>query len=429
MIRCLALAVLVVAPGGGRPQIDQQNPKRNADNTLSMRMVCRDPATDTRLAQLVQFPDLVSLDVFGAEDFHDDGLKPIRALPKLKHLALGGKNLTSAGLMHLANHPAIEDLSVSQVVVTDAGAKAIASLARLSRLGLSSSTVEPNAWKTLTSIGTLRSVQLRSMANVDFVGLARLPKLESLVVSSSPDPLPAFANHRSLRQLGLNDVTLDEKSADSLATLAELQSLSLGLESLPANFAASLEKLPKLRSLTLGGRRLRDDELVTLESARQLAVLHLQTTGVTRAGVDRLREKLPHTVVSPFSYRYTLDQFRKLAHRVTLSPAGEPIAVEFVERAAANDHNLRQLRSYAKSIRSLTLAGAHDLSVTGLGELVRLPALEELTLRGREIGDASIPVLVDLQLIRRLDVREAGLTATGVETLKAKLRGVEVVAR
>ena len=78
-------------------------------------------------------------------------------------------------------------------------------------------------------------------------------------------------------------------------------------------------------------------------------------------------------------------------------------------------------------LRELSLAGT-GVNARGLEELKALAKLERLNLLGcKQLRDDAAAVLAGFRQLRVLDLTDSGLTAKGVERLRASLPECEVV--
>lgn len=110
----------------------------------------------------------------GGKKVTDNDLKVIGAIPKVRDLNIGGpilkstgdkviyepRQITDAGLKHLAGWTDLQELSLNGTHITDEGLKHLAGMKKLQRLILSDTKVTDAGMEHLTKLTALKDVQL-----------------------------------------------------------------------------------------------------------------------------------------------------------------------------------------------------------------------------------------------------------------------------
>lgn len=237
---------------------------------------------DDRQLQLVsQFNQLVKLRICG-DRISDAGLSSLERLTRLRDLELSCPNVTDEGLAHVARLERLERLKIWQARVSQSGLAALARLSRLESLDLG-------------LYGPARAPLLAA--------LKELPALKSLKLSDAElagDELAELAQLEHLESLSLLHTQLTGDALSRLVGLRRLQALSLVSTTISDESLASLVDFRRLKRLTLLWTPITDAGLSRLTKLSQLERLELnesaswrQQGGVSRSGVDQLRQALP----------------------------------------------------------------------------------------------------------------------------------------
>ena len=110
------------------------------------------------------------------------------------------------------------------------------------------------------------------------------------------EDLAALAGLR-VQSLNLSRTTVTAAGIGHVATLPELEKLTLNLTEVRGPALAELAVAKSLRNLYLIGTPLTDDDTKELGSLDQLTTIVLWRTALTPAGIKKLRRELPRTKV------------------------------------------------------------------------------------------------------------------------------------
>jgi len=130
-----------------------------------------------------------------------------------------------------------------------------------------------------------------------------------VITNNSPNPPPATSNPpeksddpllKAIRDQGNLKSALESLQADATFD-SEGNLLRLGLDRLPATDDALpvIAKQTRLRALYLFDTKISDAGLKQLASLKELKILMLTGSPVTRSGVDQLQMSLPNCVIIP----------------------------------------------------------------------------------------------------------------------------------
>jgi hypothetical protein len=255
------------------------------------------------------------------------------------------------------------------------------------------------------------------------VHVGRLGRLEYLSISDTAVSDAGLADLGSLTRLKVLHLQKSAVRGPGLVHLAGMKDLEeLVLPTYPFTDAdlALLKELTKLKKLQLEGQNLTNTGLTYLGGLTRLEELHLRNTSIT-----------------------SLESIRHLTSLRSLDLLGSPIGDAGIE-SVASLRNLEVLRL------SGTLVGD-----SGMVHICGLPKLQELELDRTRVGNAGLARLCELPLIADLNLSQTemtdqglidlagklgltpceslvvsgpNVTSSGVESLRAKLRHVQVNA-
>ena len=250
--------------------------------------------TDDLLEHFSQLDHLTSLDFDGSRDLTDAGLGHLARLPRLRHLKLTGCSITDRGLGVLRHLPALESIVLSWTPITDAGAVHLAACERLREVDLTGTPSGDGAIGALA--GKARLCDFRSGNEVTNAGVARLHELpvfkawqggEEELGLTRPDARPNFLMLRGrftdeglARLVGLDGLYALDLASDGLeitgAGLAPLANLAhLAMLGFDATDDAMpyIAALPHLRFLMCQDTVAGDDGFSALSRSRSLEYL------------------------------------------------------------------------------------------------------------------------------------------------------------
>lgn len=423
----LASTLLAVEPN------HKISPQPDSTGGLKLRLICGERATDEKLAQVKDFPDLQAVEAFGAEGFSDAGLVHLAALPKLRSLALGGANLTPAGIGSFRGKTNLKSLTIHQAALTLELAQTIASLPNLETLRLRPKSIEPGAWKPLAQLTKLRELDLSNnltSADADqLVGLEDLKHLERVTLFGNgfgPMSVKRLAGSKQLRELTLRQIPVTAETAVVLANFAELQSLEIYHAAATPEALKVLANVPTLRHLGIHADEISSEELALLKTFKQLRTLDTGAQRVTKAETHALRSALRNTIVNRYNWKHNLADLKALAREVELNPSGDVVSVTMICHEPATDEKVGILHQFP-AIEELKLFASHQLTDTGLRELRTVKKLRALKLHSSAITDAGLLHLQDCpQLETILLVGSSQITPAGIAKLKGLLPNVVI---
>lgn len=221
--------------------------------------------------------------------------------------------------------------------------------------------------------------------------LARLPKLRILrlrLTKITDSGLAELAHCRSLTYLGLAGTRVSDAGLIHLSKLPRLENLGLGVYNEGANITneglRTVGRLTNLTWLDLSGTKITGEGLVHLKDLQKLKTLSLDSTDVAENDLAHL---------APLQSLEHLRLYTK--HNTT-------------DVAAAHLARL-------KSLRDLT----DHLYVTdkGVALLASMPYLEDITLNGEEVTDASRDSIASMKSLKWLWFQECPITDLTLEKI------------
>lgn len=258
-----------------------------------------DPYNAAFIEHLGHIPSLENLSVVvtALEESSLDSILKLKRLQKLrieKRLGNGPGDTALAKLSQLATFPDLKGLSLHYFSqATDAGLEHLAGLKNLESFSLRGS-VPGHAFAKFEGWTNLKSIAFHGNA-IDDEGLGhiceRFPNLESLNLIHARVLTDASAVHllklKKLKRIILNGPQMTAAWHGNLSSLP-LESLSVSQgNSLPAAQAiAGAKSIPTLRQFAMSGKALTDADLTELASMTQLESLSLES-------IDLPDERLP----------------------------------------------------------------------------------------------------------------------------------------
>jgi hypothetical protein len=210
----------------------------------------------------------------------DEGLRIVKAFPRLKRLFLHKGQATDEGLASVSELKDLEDLFIWDAdKITDAGVKHLAALAKLKQIHISNSQIGDGALEVFARLPALKQLSLQGSAFSD-KGLKHLEGMKQL---------------RTL-WIGMNRKPITDAGVKHLAGLTMLEGLDLQGASLSDEGIAALKALTELKLLFLngddrpGGKRITDASVDILAAMTKLQELNLLNARITERGVKRLSE-------------------------------------------------------------------------------------------------------------------------------------------
>jgi Leucine-rich repeat (LRR) protein len=230
--------------------------------------------------------------------FGDQGLRHLRLVSTLQHIALPQSRVTSAGFAHLSRLEHLEDLVVRNRPVDSVALAALAGLPKLRRLELGGTRLDN---RELEHLGELRGLEILHLGfeNLDdrvAAQLSQLKRLRELDLGGtqiSDTALESIGKLVSLVELQLHHTRVTNRGLAHLAGLQQLEVLALDHTDVVDEGVKHLEGLSKLRDLRLDSTLVTDRSIDVLADMDSLERLNLANTVVTADGCRRL-SRLPN---------------------------------------------------------------------------------------------------------------------------------------
>lgn len=228
------------------------------------------------------------------------------------------------------------------------------------------------------------------------------------------------ATHR-FRILKMPNPLVDDRAMTAIARLQTLESLTLG-EKITDTGLARLKSLKNLKALFLNGRGITDKGADALSSFKDLERLGLQGTQTTDLIIAALQtESLKQLDMSARMTDAALKNMRAIktleqldASQATLSAQGlnalsqAPAFHTLFAGAWFSDPEAAVLAGLG-GLKRLDVRGAR-LSESGVRSVAALSRLEELALSGTSLPAGSLAHMARLPSLRYLDLRETGVS-------------------
>lgn len=257
----------------------------------------------------------------------------------------------------------------------------------------------------LLKIASMRDVRVLDLSHtrVTDIGFQQLKPLKTVTKVNlyyaeqiGDGALAAMREWKQLREVNLRGTKVTDAGLAHLAGLP-IESLDVGFSLFTDGGFDHFVNLPQLKKLAVGGNKVTDAGLNSLRLIPNLVELDV-------SGVQRTDSGLWSATVTDRALE-TLNVLTKL--EVLNLRGGKFTDVGFVKLDGL------------KSLRQLDI-GETELSAKGLAALGNFPKLQTLNLYGAErVTDDAIPVLAGLKTLRWVELTGSGVTAAGVEQLKA----------
>lgn len=366
--------------------------------------------TDDGLVHLSQLPRLRYLLLRG-DGFSDAGFVRLQSIPSLRILHLGHlPQTTDAGLAHLSKLANVEDLTFHwSPNITNEGVRHLAGLPHLRSLDVANSKVTDEGLAYLKGINTLESLTLPSegISDVGLECVSQLPRLRRLKVSrvyrggSSQEQgyytdkgVRMLARCRLLEELSVGSVGLTDASIEAIATLDNLQDLTL-----------------------FGCPSVTDEGLKKLATQKTLEALWVHGANITISGVSSLNEltNLKQLRVDGVTQDYSgldLAGLKRLEH-LTIGTRREGGAINDGDMAFLA--GLTQLRWFQITRAAIKLPA---LTNHGLASLAGLTEMDRLTIGGPELTDEGLAHLRRMKKLDMLNIYGGTFTRQGLAHLE-----------
>jgi hypothetical protein len=243
--------------------------------------------TDDVLGRLAAVRHLTHLALGGSRQVTDAGLQHLARMPKLETLALGGTNVTDRGLAVLRHLPNLRRFSATwQRTITDAGVAHLRCCDRLEQVDLMGSPTGDGAIEALQ--GKPNLLQFSSGRLVTDAGLRFLQSFP--MMKSWHDRVPVDAEHTEPGARLLIDGPFTNAGLASLAGLDGVAELDLfwNVTGVTSAGFAHLAHLPNLAVLGADGKLSDNVAMQHIASLPRLRRLRVQETVATDEGFEAL---------------------------------------------------------------------------------------------------------------------------------------------
>lgn len=282
-----------------------KNSRRRASRAShSFNHIADHLVADETLSEFRAFRHLESLNLYGAQNITDTGIRHVAECKRLEVLNLGHTQLTNAGLAELANLSRLRQLGLSKARITDAGLQRIGKLTGLTHLNLSDTPITNlNALSELRHLECL-DVSGTKISDSDLRLISEMTNLRSLNVSGTQitdEGLRFLAPLRSLYVLSLGRTRTGDEGLAHLGELTQLKELCISsgypVHPVTDEGLMNLHKLQHLERLEVAHRDITDASLKLLGRFTRLAYLDISRTQISENGRAWLRSRNPICVI------------------------------------------------------------------------------------------------------------------------------------
>jgi hypothetical protein len=284
----------------------------------------------------------------------------------------------------------------------------------------------PLQWRETHGIHYWRTVKTVHAGNTDpgrmYEAVAQLPALGTLIVEhdSYPDDRefwPMVGRLRTLSQLVLRGRTIDNEGSTHLDRLTNLKHLDLGKTIVGDEGIKHLVNLKSLEELWLDDTDITDDAVEHLGAMPWLKRVDLSNTRITAEAVAKLAQFFPSTEWTTGSSTDTYE-LEKKHYVITPHPWTNYARSELLSN-----------RPLDGQLLNLTIDGEIPLTPERLENLSNVRRVDELILRGREIGDEQLAFLSKCREVTNAHFERTSIDHEGFRWLgrQIKLRTLTVL--
>jgi len=238
----LALALLVLGPGGSFAQYGKETPQKGEKEAAAdLSRIGVPLQRDAR--GVVRWIEAVSGEI------NDEAMRYLPALPGLEWLEIGGGKVTSAGIASLKDCTALRRLYIHDVDLNG----------------------DSLAW-------------LASLKNLDALSLQRT-KINGAVLKN--------IKSSSLAVLNLSGNKILNEDMEAIAQLKTLEVLALADTQVSGDGIAKLEGMPRLNELNLMNCNITDADLGYFLTTPNLRIVYAAGSNVTEMGIQSIVSRFP----------------------------------------------------------------------------------------------------------------------------------------
>ena len=274
--------------------------------------------------------------------------------------------------------------------------------------------LEPELLKELPDLRILRLMY--NQVDDTWLGAASAaPKLQSLSLlghdkgTATRAGIETLQRTKRLRRLDLAGDWVSDDTMRGVATLSQLESLTIAAPNVTAAGYAQLQHLTELRELSLNHEKTIDDSATVafphLHHLRTLSLMKTSVSDITLARLAQLTELEELILLETNISDQGMESLADLRNLKTLYLARTEVGDAGMEALAG----LPQLK---------TLYAPHtQIGNAGVASLARLPSLTYLNLGGTKITDAALPTLSGMTQLKNLTLWPCDITDEGLPHL------------
>jgi hypothetical protein len=346
---------------------------------------------------------------------NDEGLKTIATIPTLEEVAIGGEEVTDAGIRATAQCKSLDVVTLfGTKKVTDAGVKELASLPKLKWLHLRFMTMDGSALAAFSGSKTLQTVLLDHVDGLTDDGikhLAKLPNLNELKIGRgfaetkyTTAGLRAIVDARLPVKFEFDNHFLDDDLFESLiakgwlygperatdnkkerkpSSPLEVTFIELTRSKVTDRGFQAVLNCTNVEALWLGHTAIGDGSLKKLTSFKKLEKLAVQKTKVSGVGLEAL--------------------------------AGLPLKYIATEECVLTEESFKAFGTMG-SLEELQLVDA-KMDADWLKHIAKLPRLRWLDLMGTTFDDSAARQIARIQTLEHVNAKHTKLSDRGLQTL------------
>lgn len=383
------------------------------------------PISDAGMAAIAKLPMLRSVFLYAsAPEFRDDqphpsitdhGLAYLKQCPDLEHLNVCGSKITDDGLAQLlTNCPKLRKLEIDNTKVTENGLRLIGSFTGLESLRCSGIKIDDKAVEHFRSLSKLREiVGDLALSNAGVEVLATLSNLEKLSLdeSSCDDAcMDSVAHMPALKELTIQYTGITDEGFSRMAGSLTLEKVQITGTPMTTRCLEALATMPNLKRVGLMSVKPRADGEPVWKQLEQLSFLESQFWLFGCPPLD-------HDDFAKFA------EFRNLESLMIEGNFGRPFTdadiqhlrnldqLQYLqlENSLITDEGLKVVESLSRLERLKINCLATD---QGLEPLVQAPRLRSIFIGSPNISDAAMERVQtenpNLTQLRRLQFRLDG---------------------
>lgn len=289
IVRLMQLTQLKWLALSGTAVTDQAIEQLSTLPYLQRLWLGRTQVTDRSLQSLTNCETLTHLAIEGTA-MSDAGLARIVTLPRLKFLSLGSPYVSAGGLSQLGQTGTLEELHLDRLPVSDQTLQAFENLTRLRVLALRMTPVTDAGMARLSKLTQLEQLYLDGtlISDAALTGAAAWKRLQKLSLAHTSVTDLGLQNLAECRQLKSLDLTQCRCSLGGIRELFVQHQSRSWEEALGIVFETKLNPQGALTSLDLSPLRVADADIQALLSLTELQWLTMPNNNLTDKGIETL---------------------------------------------------------------------------------------------------------------------------------------------